>query len=207
MTNLAIWVSVLILALIAEGATAGLVAIWFMPSALVCILLELVGVENLFLQIAVFFIVSGLLFALFYKKVRRHFAAKGAKTNIDALIGKLATVEVDIPEGGVGRAKVGSQSWSAVTDANRTVIAGEKIKILSLDGVKLVCTCESESAPDASLVGKKARVEEEIDNFKNCGKVLCEGRYYFAKSKDDAIIAAGSIVEISSVDGNIVIVE
>lgn len=201
MTNLAIWVTVLVLALIAEGATAGLVAIWFMPSALLCIALELLGVHNLFLEIALFFIVSAVLFALFYKKVTAHFSRKGEKTNVDALIGKVATVEVDIPEGGVGRVKVSGQSWSAVCDAKRDVIAGEKVKVLSLDGVKLICGLSEEKEDFSAIIGKKARVEEEIDNFKNIGKVLCDGKYYFARSESGENIAEGSIVDIVSFDG------
>lgn len=205
MTNLAIWVGVLILALVAEGATAGLVAIWFMPSALLCIALELLGVHNLFLQIAVFFIASGVLFALFYKKMRDYLTVKGEKTNVDALIGKVATVEEDIPEGEVGRVKVGGQSWSALCRAERDVIAGEKVEILSLEGIKLVCAPLQEASSD--IVGKKARVEEEIDNFKKCGKIICDGKYYFAHSENGENIAEGIIVEVVSFDGNFAVVK
>lgn len=207
MTNLAIWVTVLILALVAEGATAGLVAIWFMPSALLCIALELLGVHNLFLEIALFFIVSGVLFALFYKKVTAHFSAKGEKTNADALVGRVATVEEDIPEGGVGRVKVSGQSWSALCDAKRDVIAGEKVKVLSLDGVKLICEIVEEAKESTDIVGKKARVEQEIDNFKSCGKVLCDGKYYFARSESGENVPEGSIVDIVSFDGKIAVVK
>ncbi len=133
------WLIVFAAALFIEGMTNTLIAVWFAPSALICLALSLFGVP-LWAQITVFVMLSALLMLLFYKKLRDNIAAKSEKTNLDAIIGKTAVVEEDIEPLGVGRVKVGGISWSAyiAPDAS-TVTKGEYVIIKEINGVKLLC--------------------------------------------------------------------
>ena len=134
-----IWAAILIISVVVECCTTALVSIWFAPGALACILLDLFGVHNIYIQLAVFILLTVLLVFLLRKKIGESFRSSSAKTNIDSLIGKTAVVEEDILDGGVGRVKVGGMSWAAYTEEERDILAGEKVKVLDISGVKLYC--------------------------------------------------------------------
>ena len=132
-----IWLGIAIISVIAEITTAGLAAIWFAPAALLSMILSLFGTP-ISVQIPVFIIVSGLLMLLFYKKIKDNIDKKSEKTNLDALIGKEALVEEDIPIRQTGRVKVGGISWAAYTkNCSYPIKKGDYVKIISIDGVKL----------------------------------------------------------------------
>ena len=131
-----IWLGVAVAALIVEAITAQLAAIWFVPSALIALVLDLVGAP-LWLQITVFTVVSAFCVAVLYRKLRRNIAAKCEKTNLDALIGATAKVEEAIPGDGVGRVSVRGISWKATCTQYAAV--GENVRILAIDGVTLHC--------------------------------------------------------------------
>ena len=82
-----IWLGIAIASLILEVATSGLATIWFVPSALVSMVLALFKVP-VSIQIASFIVLSALMIVLFYKKLKENIEKKSEKTNIDALIGK-----------------------------------------------------------------------------------------------------------------------
>lgn len=207
MERIVIWLAIIAVSLIAEGMTLALVSIWFVPSAAVCLIMELAGVKNLYIQAAVFIVISALLAVFLRGKLKQSLSRGSSKTNIDALVGKTAVVEEDIPEGGVGRARIGGMSWAAFTEENRAVLSGERVRVIEIIGVKLRCVplLSESSNPTESLVGKQARVERRIDNFEASGTVICEGKAYHAKSAENEIIDEDSIVTISAVDGEKVV--
>ena len=58
------------------------------------------------------------------------------KTPADAVIGKIATVEVDInPAQGTGRVRVGGESWKAT--AEKVLTKGTQCLVVKLNGVTL----------------------------------------------------------------------
>ncbi len=134
-----VWAAILVISIVVECCTTALVSIWFAPSAAVCILLELFGVRNVYIQLAAFLLLTVLLVFLLRNKIRESFKSGTTMTNVDSLIGKTAIVEQDICDGLVGRVKVGGMSWAAYSDENLNIAAGEKVKILAISGVKLFC--------------------------------------------------------------------
>ena len=140
MIEIYVWLAVLVFSIVAEAASSALIAIWFAPSALVCIALAYFGVP-LGAQITVFILLSAVLMLLFYKKLKDNIANKTEKTNLDALIGATGVVEEDISPLAVGRVKVGGISWSAYCrEGQRTVKRGEYVRIDEINGVKLLCS-------------------------------------------------------------------
>ncbi|MBE6680968.1 MAG: NfeD family protein [Ruminococcaceae bacterium] len=132
-----IWIGIAVVSLIVEVATSGLTTIWFIPPALISMVLALLHVP-VAIQIAAFVILSALMILLFYKKLKENIEKKSEKTNIDALIGKEAIAEQDITYRSMGRVKVGGMSWSAYIEKDaQTISKGDFVKILSIDGVKL----------------------------------------------------------------------
>lgn len=58
------------------------------------------------------------------------------------------------------------------------------------------------------LTGKRVKVVEEVDNFKEAGKVQLEGSFWRAKSyKDDEIYKQDEIVTVIDIDGIFLIVK
>lgn len=132
-----IWLGIAIVSLIIEVATSGLATIWFVPSALISMVLAFLNIP-VAVQIAVFIVLSVLMIILFYRKLKENIEKKSEKTNIDALIGKEAVAEEDISFRSMGRVKVGGMSWSAYIEKDsETINKGDFVKILSIDGVKL----------------------------------------------------------------------
>ncbi len=139
MESIIIWSAIIIISLVTEGMTAALVAIWFVPGAAVSLVLSLLGVKSIAIQAAVFVVISAGCAFLLRDKIRKSINQNHEKTNLDALIGKTARVVCDIPADGEGRVAVGDVTWIAYTDSGIDISMGEKVKILDISGVKLLC--------------------------------------------------------------------
>ena len=197
-----IWAGVLIVSVIAEAVTAALIAIWFMPAAIVSLILAALGV-NTAIQIVVFFAISIVCLVLFPARLQKAIQQMRLKnkTNLDAILGAEGTVEEDISPDEQGRVKIMGQSWSAVSQCDRTILKGERVKILAIEGVKLICEpADRIPIPDDSLVGLVARVETTIDNYTAKGRILINGHSFLAKSSESDVIPQDTIVEIIAID-------
>lgn len=132
------WLAILMISLITEAATATLVALWFVPSAAICMILAALSVP-VSVQICIFIIASGIFMLLFYKKMRDHIQAKSEKTNLDAIISSEAIVEEDIFPHKPGRVKIGSISWSAfVSNDSQPLYKNEICRVVKIEGVKVL---------------------------------------------------------------------
>ena len=59
------------------------------------------------------------------------------------IIGKTALVISDIdPELGVGQVRVGTEKWSAKSDNGSKISEGTNVKVVGIEGVKLVVSTE-----------------------------------------------------------------
>lgn len=136
-----IWLGVLTLALIAEAVTAGLISIWFVPGALVAMILAFCNVPE-YLQLVVFLGLS-LIFLVLSRTIWKKYTSirPVEPTNADALVGMTAIVTADINNiEAVGEVKVAGQHWSArsVLDGE-SISAGSHVKVVAIEGVKLIC--------------------------------------------------------------------
>ncbi len=136
-----IWLIILLGMTVAELLTMNLVAIWFIPAALVSLLLSLFNV-NVLIQVIVFVVISvGLLIAT-RPLVRRFLAVKkDKKTNADAVIDAEGYVTRTINNvTGQGEARVNGMIWTARSDDDAvTIDEGSKIIVLKIEGVKIIC--------------------------------------------------------------------
>lgn len=135
-----VWLGILIFAIVFEVAVPGLISIWFVPSALVAMLLVFFKVP-VYLQIMVFLGISLILLVLSRTIWKSYLAPKNAEpTNADALIGKIGIVTEAIDNvDAVGEVKVNGQHWSARSKNGENIEKGVNVKILSIEGVKLIC--------------------------------------------------------------------
>ena len=129
-------------ALFIESQTAELVAVWFVPGALVSLILATCGVPS-WIQWIVFAAVSAILVTLaltiFRKKLLRNYGKE--KTDTDLLIGKTAIVTERINNAEMtGAVKIDGKEWSArMSDDLETAEVGEFVEVEAIAGVKLIC--------------------------------------------------------------------
>ena len=130
-----VWAAVIVAALLLEGVTFGLVAIWFVPGALVALIMSLFSVPMPW-QILAFGIISVITLFLGLK-IRR----KKTKTNVDSLIGKtvLITEEVNNIEA-KGTGKLNGQVWTVrAKNPAEALVPGDLAVVVAIEGVKLIC--------------------------------------------------------------------
>ena len=135
------WLIVFAVMLIIEACTSMLVCVWFMPTALLCVLLAIFGVPSLW-QYILFFSISIALLIAFRKPLGKFIYSrnKDTLTNLDVIIGSEARVEEEIDNfKGVGRVVVGSQSWSARSLDGEIIPCNARVVVRKIEGVKLIC--------------------------------------------------------------------
>ncbi len=134
-----IWLFAAIFAVVLEAFTTALVAIWFIPSAIVTMILAFLKVP-LYVQIVVFFALSAL-FIIFSRTIfKKALRVKPVPTNADALIGGTALVTERISNlDARGLVKIRGQIWSARSVDESIIEEGTLVKVISIEGVKLIC--------------------------------------------------------------------
>ena len=129
-----LWLIIFIVLIITELLTINLVTIWFAFGALLALVVE-VSFSNIVLDIITFVITSFLLIILTKPIIGRLKVKKVEATNLDMVINKIGIVTEDINQDKIGEVKVLGKRWSVYS--NTELKKDEKVKILSIDGVKL----------------------------------------------------------------------
>lgn len=128
------WLIIFIFLIFVEMATVNLVSIWFAIGAIASCILS-IYVDNLIIQLGCFVITSTICLILtksIISKIKNH---KITPTNLDRVIGDIGIVTEDIDEFNNGEVKVDGKTWTATS--KETLKVGTKVKIVSLNGVKL----------------------------------------------------------------------
>ncbi len=132
----AFWLLVAGICFIIEIFTVGFFVFWFGIGALIALVVSLF-IENLLVQ-AVFFVISSTLLLLFTKPLVNKFIKtdKTTLTNVYRIIDKEGIVVENIDSlNCTGKVKVKGELWSAIADTD--IEMGSKIKVISVNGVKL----------------------------------------------------------------------
>lgn len=129
-----LWLIIFIVLIITELLTINLVTIWFAFGTLLALVVE-VSFSNIVLDIITFVITSFLLIILTKPIIGRLKVKKVEATNLDMVINKIGIVTEDINQDKIVEVKVLGKRWSAYS--NTELKKDEKVKILSIDGVKL----------------------------------------------------------------------
>ena len=132
-----VWLSIAIFFLVIESITIELISVWFTGGSLLAMVLSLLNLE-LGWQIAVFCVTSIILIIFTRPIVTRYLKRNESKTNVDSLIGTIATVTKDILPDDRGEVKVNGQYWLAISSDNNQIENGTKVTILAIEGAKLI---------------------------------------------------------------------
>lgn len=142
-----IWFLALIVFAVLEAATAGLVSIWFAAGALAGTIAALLG-GPIWLQVALFLVVSAVMIALIRPLADKYITPKKTRMNADRHIGRICLVQEEINDlHETGAVKLDGVIWTARTGTSAVIPAGATVKILELQGAKLLVEQENEEAP------------------------------------------------------------
>ena len=132
------WLAAFIVFAIGEAVTVGLVSVWFAVGALAALFAAALG-AGLWLQITVFLGVSALALALFKPLSSKFLRPKLSATNADRVIGSAALVTETIDNTQAqGQVKVNGQIWSARSAQDIVIPVGADVRVLRIEGVKVI---------------------------------------------------------------------
>lgn len=137
-----IWISIGIVCLIIEIFTPGFLFMSFGVGAILTGLFSMLCFGTPW-NIAVFIVVTFLGF-LFLRKWSKMIMKNETPTNVEALLGKKGIVTKKIERDGRGFVKIGGEIWSAVSEQNNEIPADSRIKIIKVDGNKLIVNITEE---------------------------------------------------------------
>lgn len=140
------WILAMVVFLVIEAVTVGIVSVWFAIGALFAMVTAMLG-ANLWVQITVFLVVSAI--ALYFTRplVKKFVNNKVEPTNADMLIGKECRVVETIDNlSGTGAVYVDGKTWTARTVDEEIIPKGQLVKAERIEGVKLIV---SKIAPEA----------------------------------------------------------
>ena len=166
-----IWIAVICIAALVEAFTMQMVSIWFVAGGIVSLILYFCGVSYE-IQIIVFIAVS-IILLISLRKLCLKFLLKNTdeKTNVDSLIGREAKLLKDISLGELGEVKLGDVVWTATTKDETPLSAGTLIKIVQVQGNKLIVqpiesTNETEQGETSAKDKKEEKTAGEIEATK-----------------------------------------
>ena len=132
-----IWLVLVLLFAGVEAASVGLTSVWFAAGSLCALLAALLGAP-LWIQIALFLVVSVLCLLAVRPLARRHINSKVEPTNADRVIGEQAQVTEDIDNiHGKGAVIIRGVAWTARSEDGLPVPTGALVKVLRIEGVKV----------------------------------------------------------------------
>lgn len=134
-----VWLALLILFIIAECATVGLVSIWFAGGSLVAMFLAMAGAQPVW-QVIVFLTVSLLLLIGTRPVAMRHFNKRKTKTNYQSLLGTVIKITETVDNfNQTGAAVADGKEWTVRAAEDGVVIEkGAAAVVVEVEGVKLI---------------------------------------------------------------------
>lgn len=140
-----VWAAAIVVFLVLEGMTAGLVTIWFAVGAVAALLASIFGAP-LWLQLVWFFVIS--IAALFLTRplAKKYLNNRTQATNADMYVGKECMVLETIDNvAGTGAVKVAGKVWTARSADDSVIPEGARVEAARIEGVKLIVTPIHES--------------------------------------------------------------
>lgn len=138
LTMTTLWLGVMVLFLVVEAVTVGLVCIWFAAGSLAALLCAMFG-GRIWLQIVLFLVVSAVTLYFTRPLVKKYINNKVEPTNADIVIGKECRVTETIDNiEGTGAVYVDGKTWTARSENDEVIEQGTLVAAKRIDGVKLI---------------------------------------------------------------------
>ncbi len=133
-----IWAAAIVLFLVLEAVTVGIVSIWFALGSICALIAALLGAPT-WLQIAWFIVISALTLVLTRPIVKKYVNGKKQPTNADRVIGCPAVVTEEIDNlQGRGSVRIDGKEWTARSADDSVIAFDTVVKVIRIEGVKLI---------------------------------------------------------------------
>ena len=138
MTMVYVWLGVAIAMAIVEASTYAMVSIWFSGGAVAAMIAALLG-ARFKLQLGLFIVVSAILLACLRPLAKKRGVGKPLPTNVHRMIGMVGIVTENIDNiAATGAVKLSGVEWSARSRDGHKVAVGDRVKVVAIDGVKVI---------------------------------------------------------------------
>ena len=135
-----IWLIAAAVFFIIEVATVGFLIFWLGIGALFAMIISFFT-DNILLQTGVFVVVSAILIPITKPFVDKYLVKKTIPTNTYSVLNKTGIITKPITsKDDVGLVKIDGEVWSAKSDNDIRIDKGTEVKVLKIDGVKLIVT-------------------------------------------------------------------
>ena len=134
------WLIALVALAVLEGVTVTLVSLWFALGALAALITSFF-VDNIWVQFAVFLVVSLATLLVIRPLTRRYVTPSQVATNADRAVGAEGIVIQAIDNRKAqGQVTVSGAVWTARSESEEVIPQGAQVRVLRIEGVKLIET-------------------------------------------------------------------
>lgn len=135
----AFWLILAVILIVVEASTYSLISVWLALGALIAVIPALIWSDAIWLQFAVFVIVSAISLAFTRKFVKKVLKYNPEPTNADQVVGKSAVVKEEIDNiHESGKVTAMGLDWSARSVDDSIITVGEVVTVKEINGVKLI---------------------------------------------------------------------
>lgn len=150
MNMVIVWLVMLIIFVVAEGATTSLVSIWFALGALGALLIAVILPNFYWLQIIVFLIISALTLYFTRPIAQKYLNSRTMKTNADRVLDMTGVVKEEIDNiAGTGSVFIGGKLWTARSEKGVVIPENTLVTVSNIEGVKLIVNEQLEKKEEA----------------------------------------------------------
>ena len=133
-----IWIAAMVIFGVVEAITVGLTSIWFVVGSVAGLIAAICG-GPIWLQLALFFVVSIVCLAATRPLVKKLSAGRAVPTNADRVLGRTARVTETIDnDSAAGAVYVDGKTWTARSADGTVLPAGSRVEVRRMEGVKLI---------------------------------------------------------------------
>ena len=126
---------ILVLAIIIELISYGLISIWFIPSIILTIILKAFGLNNIYIEIMIVLSLSTVLLIFTRPLVLKFLKPQNIKTNFDRILDMKGKIIKKVNLNDFGIVKVDGKEWRCY--ASKEIEVGKIVKIIKIDSNKL----------------------------------------------------------------------
>ena len=130
-----LWIVILVLAIIIELISYGLISIWFIPSIILTIVLKAFGLNNIYIEIMIVLSLSTVLLIFTRPLVMKFLKPQNIKTNFDRILDMKGKIIKKVNLNDFGIVKVDGKEWRCY--ASKEIEVGKIVKIIKIDSNKL----------------------------------------------------------------------
>lgn len=132
-----IWIAAMVIFGVVEAITVGLTSIWFVVGSVAGLIAAICG-GPIWLQLALFFVVSIVCLAATRPLVKKLLHKDVTATNADRVLGQTARVTENIDNAvPTGAVYVGGMTWTARSESGQPIPRNAQVKIVRMEGVRL----------------------------------------------------------------------